>query len=132
MSYRFGRATPTPLYWLGCFAGATPVFNVVVVNLTLNVFPPSSCPYVIVLPPPETAPLLTLSCAAGTPRFVAALARRACFPPAAALRISGPPCEIDVLPPVLPVFGAGSGPPVSKGTRVIWLTSIASPPAPLL
>src|SRR5581483_8661112 len=103
---------PTCLYWLTGFAGATPVLSVVVENLTLNVFPPSSCPYVTVLPPPETTPLSTLSCPADTPSCVAAIASSACFASAAARRTSGPPCEIDVLPPVLPVFGDGVAPPV--------------------
>ena len=107
---------PTCVYWLGCFAGATPVFSVVVVNLTLNSFPPISWPYVTDLPPPETTPLLTDRLPAATPRFAAAIASSACFASAAALRTSGPPCEIDVLPPVFPVFGDGVGPPVSNAT----------------
>ena len=34
---------------------------------TLNSLPPTSWPYVAVFPPPETTPLLTDSCEAGTP-----------------------------------------------------------------
>ena len=67
-----------------------------------------------VLPPPDTTPLLTLRLATGTPRFVDARASSACLAWAAAIRTSGPPCEIDELPPVLPVFGDGVAPPVSK------------------
>src|SRR5919205_4142866 len=35
--------------------------------LTLNTLPPSSCPYVTVLPPPETTPLSTVRLDADTP-----------------------------------------------------------------
>ena len=72
---------------------------------TLNSLPPISCPYVTVLPPPETTPLLTVSLATGTPRLVEARPSSACLAVAAAARTCGPRCSIDELPPVLPVFG---------------------------
>jgi hypothetical protein len=106
--------------------------SVVVANLTLNGLSPTSWPYVTVLPPPETTPLLTLSCAAGTPRLAAAIASSATFASAAARRTSGPPCEIDELPPVLPVFGDGSLPPVSNAMWRIWLTSTSSSSAAII
>src|SRR5437868_12952266 len=37
---------------------------------TLNTLPPSSCPYVSVLPPPLTMPLSTLRLEVGTPSWV--------------------------------------------------------------
>src|SRR5262249_54364019 len=62
--------------------------------LTLKSLPPSSCPYVIVLPPPETTPLSTERLDAGTPSCVDASPSSAWYAAAAAARVCLPPVLI--------------------------------------
>ena len=51
---------------------------------------------------------------------------------AAAIRTSGAPVVIDELPPVLPVFGDGVGPPVSNAMCRNWVVSMSSSSAAIV
>src|SRR5205823_3930226 len=62
-------ATPCATDWAGGCVGARLYCDPI---WTLNVLPPSSSPYVTVLPPPLTTPLSTLRLDVGTPSFVEA------------------------------------------------------------
>ena len=86
----------------------------------MNVLPLISAPYVIVLPPPETTPLSTLSCETGTPSCCEACLSMKTRAAAAAARICGPVPDIAFEPPSPPVLTASqvstrefSAPPAS-------------------
>src|SRR5581483_6475466 len=91
--------------------------------VTLKSFPPISCPYVTLLPPPETTPLLTDSCEAGTPSCVDAIPSSAWYAVAAAARTPGPAFLIVLLAECLPESGVTF---VSAITNSSWLMSMFS------
>src|SRR5262245_29092399 len=100
-----GTFVPMTLYWPTAFDGAAPGFSVGATRVVFNSFPPTSWPYVIDLPPPETTPSLTDRPVTATPRLTDASLSSACFAVAAAARSGGPPVDwMPLLPPVSPEF----------------------------
>ena len=121
-------AVPICWYCDTGLAGDWPGCSVVGFIVTLNSLPPSRSEYLRVLPPPEMTPLLTLSCAAGTPSCCEAMLSSVCRAATAAARTGSARVAMLPEPPPPPTPSTQeSGRPYTT-----WLRSTSSSSATII